>query len=267
MPPGETSIQTIIDTIVSGIARHPLSHTVDVVKTGDPGRAVTGIVTTFLATTATIRTATALGANLIVTHEPTFYNHEDRVDWLEHDPVYRAKRALLDDHGIVVFRLHDYIHLNERTDGIVAGLLQALDWQGYADPDHPFLCSIPPMTLLSLIETLKERLGLTTVRVAGDPAMTCRRVGLLVGSSGVHTHVRALRDLDADVVVCGEINEWETAEYVRDAVDLGHAKALVVVGHANSEEAGMVWFTTWLRHQLPDIPITHIPAGDPLLTL
>lgn len=70
-------------------------------------------------------------------------------------------------------------------------------------------------------------------------------------------------DGDVDVVVVGEINEWETSEYARDAVRQKKNKALIILGHANSEEPGMKYLAEWLRPMLPAIGITFVPAGDP----
>ena len=53
--------------------------------------------TTFLATRAVVQRAVDVGANLIITHEPVYYGHRDEVDWLADDPVYQAKRRLIDD--------------------------------------------------------------------------------------------------------------------------------------------------------------------------
>ena len=52
-------------------------------------------------------------------------------------------------------------------------------------------------------------------------------------------------------------------EYARDAVLQGRHKALIVLGHANSEEAGMKWLVEWLAPLVPDVPIIHVSAGDP----
>ena len=65
-----------------------------------------------------------------------------------------------------------------------------------------------------------------------------------------------------DVLVCGEIDEWETSEYVRDAVAQGKDLALIVLGHANSEEPGMKWLVESLGSRFPDVTITHVPVGD-----
>jgi hypothetical protein len=50
---------------------------------------------------------------------------------------------------------------------------------------------------------------------------------------------------------------------VRDAIDQGQKKALIILGHANSEEPGMKWLVNWLQPRLPDVRVTHLPAGDP----
>ncbi len=176
--------------------------------------------------------------------------------------MYAAKRRLLDEHGIVVWRCHDSIHAR-MPDGIITGVVQQLGWDQFAASEHVEMCTLPPTTLGDLIATLKEKMQLQTVRVVGPSDMPCRRVALIVGSPGGRWHIRALSEANVDVVICGEVNEWDTTEYVRDAQRLGLQKAAVVIGHANSEEAGMRWLADWLREQLPDVPVAHVPAGDP----
>lgn len=64
-----------IDRIVKATGAALPANTVDTIKAGDPNAVVTGIVTTFTPTMEVLRKPVAAGANLIVTHEPTFYNH------------------------------------------------------------------------------------------------------------------------------------------------------------------------------------------------
>ena len=71
------------------------TDTVDTIKGGDPNTPVTGIVTTFLDTYDVLERAAASGKNLIVTHEPTFYNHRDDTSLLGDDPVQAAKQAFI----------------------------------------------------------------------------------------------------------------------------------------------------------------------------
>ena len=256
------TIQEVIDLIIATVPGAPREGSVDTVKSSDPAQPVTGIVTTFLATSAVINAAIARGANLIITHEPTFYNHTDAVDWLQEDAVYQAKRQLLEEHNVVVWRFHDYWHQHE-PDGIAPGVLKLLGWEAYARPGEPDVCTIPEMPLSELIVFLKEKFGTPLARVMGDPDLPCRHVGLLVGAWGGRKQIEYLGRDDVEVLVCGEVNEWETTEYVRDAAEAGIQKGLIVLGHALSEEPGMQWLVDWLQPRVPDVPVTHIPTGDP----
>ena len=164
--------------------------------------------------------------------------------------------------------------IQEAIDAILAAtgaapIADTVDTVKTGDPTRRLTGVVPiaPLTLADLVGQLKARLGTAAVRVTGPDDLVCRRVGLLVGAPGGRAHIAALARDDVDAVVCGEINEWEACEYARDATFLGRPRGPIVVGHANSEEAGMAYLATWLRPHLPDVPITHVPAGDPLRTL
>jgi putative NIF3 family GTP cyclohydrolase 1 type 2 len=260
-----TAIRAILDTIIAQVPGAPFDDTVDVIKTGDPDQPCTGIVTTFMATVDVIRQAIALGANLIITHEPTFYSHKDDTAWLAADPVYLAKRQLIDQHGLVIWRFHDYWHSVE-PDGIGVGVLAQLGWQSYVSPDVPYL-TMPATPLAELADELRRKLHVPSVRLVGDPGLICEKVALMVGAAGGRWQIGALSALSVDAMICGELNEWETSEYVRDAVQLGRKVGLIVVGHANSEEAGIGYLVDWLKPLLPDVPAHFVPAGDPFLYL
>ena len=67
-----------------------------------------------------------------------------------------------------------------------------------------------------------------------------------------------------DLLVIGETQEWETVEYVRDAVTQGRHKALVLFGHEISEEPGMEQCAQELRILFPAMRVDHLAAGQPL---
>ena len=67
---------------------------------------------------------------------------------------------------------------------------------------------------------------------------------------------------DIDVLVVGEVSEWETSEYVRDAAAAGMKKGLIILGHAPSEEPGMAYAAAWLRELVPGVPVFHVPSTD-----
>lgn len=258
----EKTVQEVIETIVAAIPGAPFPETMDTLKVGNPHQPVSGIAVTFLATYHVIEQAIQRGANLIITHEPIFYNGADETHWLSGDEVYEAKRRLLEEHQIAVWRFHDYLHAIQ-PDPIVMGLLKALDWTKYALPEQPRLCQLPSRSLHDLVTELKTRLELTGIRIVGDLEMACSKVGILVGAGGGDIQIQALQHPDVEVLLCGEIHEWETSEYVRDAVHLGHRIALVVIGHAASEEAGVQEIIPWLQARLPRIAFNFIPTGQP----
>lgn len=256
------TIQQVIDRILEDVAVAPLENTVDTFRAGDPSQPVTGIVSTFLATTAVLQQAADLGANLVISHEGPFYKHQDGNEWLAGDPIYEAKRRWIDDHGLVIWRFHDYWHRTQ-PDGIFTGMCQALGWQGYLDPANPGMLDLPQTTLRALVQHVKTALGTDTVAVMGVPGMPCQRIALMVGFAGAQRQIEALRQ-DIDVLVTGEVHEWETPEYVRDALHQGQQQAMIVLGHQASEEAGMASLVEWLQARLPeDVPIYHVPAGAP----
>ena len=257
------SIQSVIDTILAQIPEPLTEDTVDTLKAGDASQPVSGIVTTFLASQAVFEKAVELGANLVITHEPTFYNHLDETDWLTDDPVFREKRAFIEQHNLVVWRFHDNLH-RHRPDPTTAGISQTMEWQAYYDEGQETF-NFPATSLLELAQMVKERLGIKALRMIGDPQMVCQSAGVLVGAWGGRNHINFWRQTGVDVLIVGEIDEWETSEYTRDAVIQGRNRGLIITGHANSEEPGMEWLVDWLRPLFPQIPVHHVPVGDPFL--
>ncbi len=254
----------VIDLILKSIPGAPYKETVDTLKSGRPDQAVTGIVSTSFATVEMIEKAHALGANFLIVHEPTYYNHLDQTNWLEGDPVYRHKRDLLEKHGMAVWRFHDYWHAH-RPDGVQMGVLSALGWEKYVNAQEEGVLNLPPAPLKEIVAHLKAKLGIRQVRVVGDPGQVCRRVVLFPGAAGGRNQIAALRRTEPDLFICGEVAEWETSEYVRDARAMGAKRSLVVLGHAVSEEPGMQWLVPWLQPKLPGIKITHLTAGNPFV--
>jgi len=262
-PPSAQTIQQVIDALLSDIPGAPFPHTVDTIKAGDPSQSVKGIVTTMFATDVVIQRTIALGANFIIAHEPTFYSHTDETAWLGDDAVLKFKRDLLDKHGIVVWRFHDGIHAH-RPDGIRMGVMQALGWETYYNPSVPPLVSLPAaLSLSGLISLFKKKLAIDQLKYIGDPDQPCSRIVLSPGAAGGQKQIGWIRQYQPDVMVCGELNEWETSEYIRDARWQGKKIALIVLGHSVSEEPGMEWLISVLGQKAPGIPATHIPSGDP----
>ncbi|HEU0123839.1 MAG TPA: Nif3-like dinuclear metal center hexameric protein [Bryobacteraceae bacterium] len=239
------------------------AETVDTLKTGNTDTPVTGIATTFMSTLDVMQRAVASGKNMIITHEPTFYAHDDGTKDTAGDSTLLAKQAFIEKNRVVVFRFHDHWHMR-RPDGIRTGMLAELGWQQYEKPGERVL-EMPPTTLEALAKSIKDRLRIRAIRVMGNPKQTIARVALNPGYANLAGAVRALQN--ADVLVIGEAREWEAYEYVQDMLAAGSRKSLIVLGHAVSEEGGMKECARWLKPLVPEVDVAHVPAGEPFWSL
>lgn len=265
-----------------------LEKTCDILAAGSYDNEVTGIVTTFMATAEVIRKAAELGANLIITHEPTYFNGWDTTDWLKGDPVYDAKMELINITGMSIWRYHDHMHM-KKPDAIYTGIVKRLGWESYAAPPRDKRAlggsmdgfvdifsdyyDIPPVTLAELAKELKQKLSMDTMRVVGRPSMTCKRVGILVGGGSLglgdeNMPAKIMRRHNIDVMVCGEITEWTLCAYVNDAMQMGLDRAMLVAGHERTEEWGMEFMAEWLPEVLDNtVSVTFVDAKEPFIHL
>jgi putative NIF3 family GTP cyclohydrolase 1 type 2 len=259
---GKQTVGGAVEAMVKGFGVKPWPGTVDTLKIGNPKWPLRGVVTTFMPTMGVLQKAARLGANLVVTHEPLWYDHRDETAWLRGDPVYAAKRRFLVRHRMAVFRTHDTWHAR-RPDGILEGQVAKLGWGRYRDAEGSNLFRFPRWTVRRIAGSAKTALGIPAIRLVGDPEMVPRTVAYSCGFGGGRNLIGFLRRPGIDAVVCGEDHEWESYEYVRDAALQGRRKALIVLGHEPSEEAGMQHLARWLDGRLRGVAAWHVPSGAP----
>ncbi len=241
--------------------------TVDTFKAGNPDTPITGIAVTMMATMDVLQRASAKGLNFVITHEPTFYAHLDTPEGMpESDPVWTEKRAFIEKHGMVVWRFHDHWHMR-KPDGIEAGVVHTLGWEKFQNAENQYLFVVPETTVKKLAEELASKLDSSVVRVVGDPEMKVTKLGFSPGAAGFEAETHALERDDVQVLLVGETREWETVEYAADAVTEGRKKALIVIGHVPSEQAGMEECTRWLKAFVKSVTVEFIPAKQPFWTL
>lgn len=262
-------VKEIVETIVNSCRVPPLDRTCDLLIAGDWQCEVTGIVTTFMATVDVIRKTVEKGANLIITHEPTYFTGWDKTDWLRDDPVYLEKVNLIQNHRINIWRFHDHMHLTE-PDLVYEGLVRELGWQIYRDPREKHCFTIPKTPVGELADFLKAKLQVSTARIVGAMDGNVERIGILVGGGSLglgreEMPMELMHKANLDALVCGEILEWTLPAYVRDAYQLGMNKSLIILGHNRTEEIGMKYLVDWLKERFPAIPIEFVEAGDPFV--
>lgn len=238
--------------------------TVDTFKAGDPDTPVSGIAVTMMATLDVLQRAAASSQNLVITHEPTFYNHHDTTDVLESqaDAVLAEKKKFIAEHHMIVWRFHDGWH-SRRPDGILLGMTHALEWERFQDHRDEHLFAVPEKTVGQLAQEVKKKLDIRVLRVVGDPTLKVSNIAFLPGAAGSAKQIKMLEQSNVDVLLIGETPEWETVEYVADAATEGKRKALLILGHVVSEQAGMRECTTWLRSFISGVPVSFVPAAEP----
>ena len=262
----------VIERIKKNIGVEWKLDSVDTLKAGDPSTITKGIVTTSMATMAVLQQAVKAGANFIITAQPTFYGRADvptppagrgaanQVP-APSDRIFAAKNEFINRNNLVVFRLSEHWRLRQ-PDPRAQGIGAALRWSKYQAADDPQRFDIPALRLDALVTHVKS--GLQSrggIRILGDPQTMVQRVGLLPGTTPIQAALSMLPNVD--VIVAGEVREWESVEYARDKVFAGEKKGLILVGRVVSEEPGMNVCANWLKAFVSEVPIRHIPAGDP----
>lgn len=230
--------------------------TCDTVKSGDVSRTVTHIGVTMVPTLSVLRQAAAAGVELLIVHEPLFFDHMDVAE--EGDPVVEAKRAILRESGMVVFRYHDYPHAR-CPDLIVEGAVRALGLTGELHDRSLFYCDTP-LTARELADRFTA-LGLAHVRMVGAVDVPMTHVDMQLGAPGSVIGTR-MKDANIQMICVGETCEWRYAEYIRDIADMGVAKAMLILGHAGCEAYGMELLARRLSDKFPDQQVTYFPCGE-----
>jgi putative NIF3 family GTP cyclohydrolase 1 type 2 len=252
--------QQVADRIRSNLGVEWRPQTVDGFKAGDPATAVTGIAVTVLATTDALRRAAAAGQNLIITQEPLYYSTNDDPGNRANDPVYLAKKAVIDEHRLVVFRFTE--HWNARQPNESAKALAATLRLTRELPDAPQTYQIAETPLAALAAQIRNRLPIRGgLRMVGQPNLRVRTIYLAPGTTSLTMAVASLQK--ADAILAGEPREWEAIPYTLDTWSSERGKGLIAVGRMVSEGPGMSACAAWIRALVPEARVETTAVTDP----
>ncbi|MBL8167567.1 MAG: Nif3-like dinuclear metal center hexameric protein [Acidobacteria bacterium] len=257
----------VIDRIKANVGIPWRAQTVDNIIAGTAETPVKGIATTMMATLDVVKRAAAAGKNMIITHESTFFSHQDRVDQFLKDETYLHKLDFLNKNKMVVFHFHDHLHGLKPMDGVAKGMMRELGWEKYNDPQNFRQYTFPGVPLAKLAKELETKLKIRTMRVVGDPNLIVKRAAASWGNCSLMPGVPFISQPGVDVLIIGETHEWELVEYVQDMISSGQKKALIVLGHVVSEQSGMKYCADWLKGFITEVPIEFIAAAEPFWRL
>ncbi|MBN2393157.1 MAG: Nif3-like dinuclear metal center hexameric protein [Anaerolineae bacterium] len=237
---------------------------IDVFLYGDPDIELQNVAVTMMATQEVLEKAIERGCNLIITHEPLFYNHHHQFQHLLEDAVYKAKKAYLRDYGLCIFHLHDNLH-HPGLDYIAAGMARKLNWESYRTDETFKSFRMPGVKLEQILGDIDAKLAPAALKHIGDKDFAYENVVTSWGFMGMENAAKLINRYESSLLITGETHEWEFVEYVHDAHHMGLRKALVMVGHVASEESGVEFFSHYLQDKAPALSISYIRADDPFM--
>ena len=234
-------------------------NTTDVILHGDPDIEVSSIAVTWLATDAVIREAAERGCNFIISHEgiyyPTFEKYKSEQDH------HAAKRALLDEHGITVFRCHDMWDRMPNY-GICDTWADFLGWPSDQRELESYykVCDVGGMTGTHVADGVLQKiatLGQTSIQVMGD---LDRDVSRLAIGTGAITKLPDMHNLDADILLASD-DGTHTTYCGLWSFDLGIP--VIIVCHSTSELPGMMALAEYVPTIFDDVDVCYLPCGLP----
>lgn len=279
-------IQEVIDRLLTYHPDLGDMPTCDGVKFGNPEQICTGVVSALVPTIDVIKETIALGANLLIVHEPTSYLTPDWPEWRAdfENEVYEDKIALINAHQLVIYRNHDHMHAHQ-PDQIFTGVLHYLGWLPFLTETQAvpfgFTVEFPEAkTLEEINQTLITKIGMNGLRYIGKSESKIKKlafVGHLFPDAFIPQHekadgfwtdyateiMKAMSEDEIDCIIPGEIVEWTILSYIRDGIAQGKNLACINPGHFNWEELGAKYAAVRLREITNNqVPITYIKTGD-----
>lgn len=232
--------------------------TCDTVKCGDAERNIKKVAISMFATPDVVNEAIKWGAEMLIVHEPVYYEHTDKIiDTF----IGEEKKKFLENSGLTVFRFHDYAHAMN-PDLIYEGETKYLGLSGKCVKGKYFAVNNfildSKMTAKEIAKTIQKNLGLKHVRIAGNPDAVGTKISCCFGTPG---HLESELS-ENDFLLTGEICEWRIGEMARDYAQLGYNKAVIVMSHIGSERAGMMLLNEKMKSAFPHLDFKYFECGE-----
>ena len=237
-------------------------RTVDTVKFGDPTRQVSTVAVCWYPSLVALRAAAELGCDLVVTHEPLFWEHRDPPDHPNRDrEPGLSRRRLLEEAGMTVLRCHDAWD-NWPQIGIRDSWAKWLGLTRFLAEDATrwhAVYAIDPEPLRQFAAHVAERiapLGEDSVQVIGDPERIVSRPAVGVGCGGPGLDMIAA---GADVlIVCYDgASYWQRRQQYTEA-----GAAVIAVEHGTCEIPGIENLAKYLAETFPQWTVHHVEEHE-----
>lgn len=228
-------------------------NTVDVVKIGDPTRPVKKAGVCWYPSIETIKAAHEAGCDLLICHEPTFWEHAAPELTLRNEPPGAVKREFLEQTGMVILRAHDtWDQWPEEGIRDAWAKFLGFDKRTFASKENNYTAvyEIEPQSLKDFARTIAEKvkpLGEDSVQVIGDPKEMVSHPAIGVGCC---VPDKECVDAGADVLImCFDgASYWSSRERMHEM-----GAAVITLEHGTTEMPGIESLCKHLAARFPQI--------------
>lgn len=232
--------------------------TVDTIKFGDPDKVVKKAAVCWYASIETLRKAYEAGCDLVITHEPTFWEHAaSEQAWRAKGPGM-AKCALLEQSGMTVLRVHDtwdqWPEVGIR-DSWAAFLKLGTCVYTSKETRYYGVYEVQEQTLRMFAQHVANcilPLGEDSAQVIGDPNRRIKKVAIGVGCA---TPEEDCIQAGADVVICcyDGAGYWNLRERLHES-----GAAVITLEHGSTEMPGLENLAGHLREVYPQVEFVYL---------
>lgn len=231
---------------------------------GRPDTPVRGVACMWNVHSRSIEQAAGAGLNMIICHEGVWLPPQTS-DWYQGpgpDAIKpnQMRRALLDRHGMVVYRAHSNWDALA-GDGVADQAVAALGIAGLGMVGRQRFFSVNrlprPMTVLDLAGIVAAGLGFGQCRIFGPADKQIERFAFLIGGFGENQqHIpQVAAEMGAQVLIFGEMSEF----IVIAALELG--VPVIESLHSASESPAIRRQAQLLGSRLAGLNVQYIPSG------
>ena len=216
---------------------------------GDPDWQVERILVALDPLPEVISAAWQTDIDLVITHHPLIFMPLTSID-VSRLEGFVIQQAL--EHHVAIYTAHTNLdRIKDGVNDVLAfriGLCHTTSLSNDGVSGKPGFGRMgrldPPTSLALLASKLKQELGLSHVKVVGDPDMSVKTAAVCSGSGS--SMIRAFFDAGADVFISGDLK-------YHDARDVEFArKALIDIGHFASEHLIVETFAQRLSRHFHD---------------
>ncbi len=230
---------------------------------GDENHDISGIGVTWSPTIFVLEKAKKEKLDLVIAHEFLFWGYSETI-WFNSEKDYMKKMPnllrseILKNNDMVVYMTHK--NWDAATGwGMCDAFPRILGFEKEINRARFIrVHEIEPVKVKDLAESIKKRMGLPCIRVAGDMERKVSRIATAVGGLGqIYGIAEEPYNLGAEVVVFGEAVDYA----IRCCVEYG--MVAIETSHVLSENPGVRNLAEKLKKRFPETKVAFLDAGYP----